>query len=71
MVTMTGTVLQAEGSQVLVRDTSTNQEIMVNTNYSTSNLSAGFLVRITYNGAMTFSVPPQINAESICIVRER
>lgn len=71
MVTMTGTVVQAEGSQVLIQDSSTGQEIMVNTNYSTSNLAAGYLVRVVYDGAMTTSIPPQISAESICIVRER
>lgn len=71
MVTMTGTVIQAEGSQVLVQDNSTGQEVLVNTSYSTSNLSAGFLVRVEYDGAMTNSIPPQISADSICIIRER
>lgn len=66
MVTMTATVLQAWGSQVLVRDNSNNQEVLVHTNYSTSNLSAGTQVRIVYNGVMTASIPPQINAQSIC-----
>ena len=62
MVTMTATVLQAWGKQVLVRDNSN----LVHTNYSTSNLSAGTQVRIVYNGVMTASIPPQINAQSIC-----
>ncbi len=66
MVTMTATVLQAWGNQVLVRDNSNNQEVLVHTNYSTSNLSAGTQVRIVYNGVMTASIPPQINAQSIC-----
>ena len=66
MVTMTATVLQAWGNQVLVRDNSNNQEVLVHTNYSTSNLSAGTQVRIVYNGVMTASIPPQTNAQSIC-----
>ncbi len=41
MVTMTATVLQAWGNQVLVRDNSNNQEVLVHTNYSTSNLPPG------------------------------
>ena len=68
MVTMTATVLQAWGNQVLVRDNSNNQEVLVHTNYSTSNLSAGTQVRIVYNGVMTASIPPQINAQSICVL---
>ena len=67
MVTMFATVVQAWGSQVLVRDQSNNQEVLVHTNHSTSNLAAGDVVRIVYNGVMTASIPPQINAQSICI----
>lgn len=68
MVTMLATVTQAWGSQVLVRDQSNNQEVLVHTNHSTSNLAAGDVVRIVFNGVMTASIPPQINAQSICIV---
>ena len=68
MVTLLATVLQAWGSQVLVSDSS-GQEILVNTNYSTSNLSAGDQVRIVYDGIMTASIPPQIAAQSICVLR--
>ena len=46
MVTMTATVVQAWGSQVLVRDNSNNQEVLVLTGYSTGNLAAGDQVRI-------------------------
>jgi len=68
---MLATVVRAWGSQVLVRDNSNDQEVLVNTNYSTTNLTAGYQVRIVYDGIMTRSIPPQINAQSICIVRER
>ena len=68
MVTMTATVVQAWGSQVLVRDNSNNQEVLVLTGYSTGNLAAGNQVRIVYNGVMTASIPPQINAQSICVL---
>ena len=53
MVTMTATVVQAWGSQVLVRDNSNSQEVLVNTRYSTGNLAAGDQVRIQYDGVMT------------------
>ena len=68
MVTMAATVVQAWGSQVLVRDNSNNQEVLVLTGYSTGNLAAGDQVRIVYNGVMTASIPPQINAQSICVL---
>lgn len=69
MVTMLGTVLQAWGTQVLIQDNSNGQEVLVNTNYSTRNLSAGDQVRIQFNGVMTASIPPQISAISICVLR--
>lgn len=69
MVTMLATVVRSWGSQVLVTDSENGQEVLVNTNYSTSNLSAGDQVRIVYNGVMTASLPPQISAQSICVLR--
>ena len=69
MMTMLATVVQAWGSQVLVNDNSNGQEVLVNTEYATSNLVAGDQVRIVYNGVMTASLPPQISAQSICVVR--
>lgn len=69
MMTMLATVVQAWGSQVLVTDNADGQEILVRTNNSTSNLVAGDQVRIVHNGVMTASIPPQINAESICVFR--
>lgn len=68
MVTMTATVVQAWGSQALVRDNSNGQEVLALTGYSTGNLAAGDQVRIVYNGVMTASIPPQINAQSICVL---
>lgn len=71
MVTLLGTVVRAWGSQVLVTDNSNGQEVLVNTNNSTSNLNAGDQVRIVYDGIMTASIPPQISAQSICVLRMR
>ena len=67
MVTMLATVVLAWGNQVLVRDNSNSQEVLVNTRYSTGNLAAGDQVRIQYDGVMTASIPPQISAQSICV----
>ncbi|NBI67806.1 hypothetical protein D1646_13545 [Pseudoflavonifractor sp. 60] len=69
MVTMIATVVQAWGSQVLVNDHSNGQEVLVNTQYSTANLAAGDQVRIVYDGIMSASLPPQISAQSICVLR--
>ena len=69
MVTMLATVVQAWGSQVLVTDNANGQEVLVNTEYSTSNLAAGDQVWIVYDGIMTASLPPQISAQSICVQR--
>lgn len=69
MVTMIATVVQAWGSQVLVTDNANGQEVLVNTNNSTANLVAGDQVRIVYDGVMTASLPPQIGAQSICVLR--
>ena len=68
MVTMIATVVQAWGTQVLVTDNANRQQVLVNTNYSTGNLAAGDQVRIVYNGVMTASIPPQISAQSICVL---
>ena len=69
MVTMLATVVQAWGTQVLVTDNSNGQEVLVNTNYSTTNLRSGDQVRIVFDGIMTASIPPQIFAQSICVQR--
>ena len=69
MVTMLATVLQAWDTQVLVQDNSNGEQVLVNTNYYTGNLTNGDQVRIQYDGAMTASIPPQISAMSICVQR--
>ena len=69
MTTMLATVVRAWGSQVLVTDNSNGQEVLVNTQNSTGNLNAGDQVRIVYDGIMTASIPPQISAQSICVLR--
>ena len=69
MVTMIATVVRAWGTQVLVTDNANGQEVLVNTNHSTSNLMTGEQVRIVYDGIMTASLPPQISAQSICVLR--
>ena len=69
MVTMLATVVRAWGTQVLVTDNANWQEVLVNTNNSTGNLMAGEQVRIVFNGVMTASLPPQISAQSICVLR--
>ena len=69
MVTMLATVVQAWGTQVLVTDNANGREVLVNTNNSTGNLLAGEQVRIVFDGIMTASIPPQISAQSICVLR--
>ena len=70
MVTMLATVVQSwNTSQVLVTDNANGQQVLVNTNYNTGNLTAGDQVRIVFNGVMTASLPPQIRAQSICVQR--
>lgn len=69
MTTMLATVVRAWGSQVLVTDNANGQEVLVNTNHSTGNLTAGEQVRIVYDGVMTASLPPQIFAQNICVLR--
>ena len=54
---------------MLATDNANGQEVLVNTNYSTGNLAAGEQVRIVYDGIMTASIPPQISAQSICVLR--
>lgn len=69
MVTMLATVVQAWGTQVLVTDNANGQRVLVNTNNNTGNLAAGEQVRIVFDGVMTASLPPQISAQSICVLR--
>ena len=59
MVTMLATVVQSWNTS----------QVLVNTSYNTGNLTAGDQVRIVYDGVMTASLPPQISADSICVLR--
>lgn len=61
MMTMCGVILETEDGHLLVRDSKTDQEIVVNTRCS-CNFRAGDRVLIVHNGAMTMSNPPQISA---------
>lgn len=64
--TMRATVLSAQNCRMSVCDQSTSQEVVVHSPCA-CHFRAGDQVRITYNGAMTMSIPPQITAD--CITR--
>ena len=68
MTTMQATVLQVGNGQLLVQDQSTSQQVLVNTSIADC-FAVGNQVFITYNGVMTASIPPQISAMSICLIR--
>jgi len=63
-MTVDAIVLEIRNNRLLVRDLSNNQEILVNTR-NARRFSPDDLIRITSNGQMTFSIPPQITAISI------
>ena len=63
-VTMTARVLRVCPCELLVCDMCTSQEVLVHTPQACC-FQKGQRVCITYNGAMTNSLPPQITAESI------
>lgn len=69
-MTMDAIVLQVNPGSLLVRDLSNNNEVLVNFRDS-RRFSVGDNVRITYTGAMTFSIPPQITATSITRIPAR
>ncbi|MDR1753747.1 MAG: hypothetical protein LBR74_02430, partial [Eubacterium sp.] len=62
-MTMTATILNVNSNSLLVRDSSNNQEVLVF--YTSENLRPDDKVKITYNGLMTRSFPPQITADYI------
>ena len=64
-VTLHACVLQVNCCELLVRDLDTDQEVLVHSPKARC-FSAGDHVCITYDGIMTRSIPPQINADSIC-----
>lgn len=61
------TVLEVNPDSLLVRDNS-GQEILVYTR-NAQQFTPGDFVRIIYNGAMTLSLPPQISAIFVTLVR--
>lgn len=61
---MTATVISVNSRGLLVRDSATGQEVFVNFN-NPAAFSPGNVIRISYNGIMTHSIPPQISANSI------
>lgn len=63
-MTMTATVLEVNPRSLLVRNEANGEEVLVLTN-NASQYSVGDRIRITFNGQMTFSIPPQISAQSI------
>ena len=63
-VTMKACVLQVNDCDLLVRDCSTRQEVVVHSDRA-CRFSVGDTVCIVYNGVMTMSIPPQISAMNI------
>lgn len=61
---MTATVIQSGAGRLLVRDSSTGEEVMVFTR-DAGDFVPGDRIMITFNGMMTRSIPPQITAISI------
>ncbi|MDE6005180.1 MAG: hypothetical protein K2G88_07315 [Oscillospiraceae bacterium] len=65
MQKMIATVLEVNADSLLVCDCKTNQEVLVFTNCA-CNFQVDDKIMIIYNGIMTRSLPPQINAIKIC-----
>jgi len=61
---MTASVTHVQRGNLLVHDLNTNQEVLVHFRDSDRFL-AGDTVKITFDGKMTRSIPPQITADSI------
>lgn len=61
---MNATVLRTNAGSLLVRDMATGNEVMVFFNNARA-FSPGDRIRITFSGAMTHSIPPQITATAI------
>ncbi|MCM1133752.1 MAG: YobA family protein [Ruminococcus flavefaciens] len=60
---MCATVSCVEDNRLMVINNNTQQEVAVNTNCL--DFEQGDRVKIIYNGIMTMSIPPQINARRI------
>lgn len=66
-VTMTAKILRVCPCELLVCDLCASQEVLVHAPEACC-FRPGQRVCITYNGAMTASLPPQITAQSICLL---
>ena len=63
-VSMKARVLRAQNSELTVYDCCSRQKVLVRAD-NIPDLRAGDQVLIRYNGIMTMSIPPQINAACI------
>lgn len=66
---MIATVLRLGSGNMLVRDSSTGNEVLVHFS-GASAFRPGDVVQITFNGIMTQSIPPQITATSVARVNQ-
>ena len=66
MTILYATVLEVQPCWLLVTDRQTNQQVLVYARNACC-FSVGEAITIYYNGAMTYSIPPQITA--LCIQR--
>lgn len=64
MMTMCAVISEISDNRLLVLDSRTRQEVVVNTRCR-CNFRVGDRVIILYSGAMTRSIPPQISAVRI------
>ncbi len=61
MTIMCAVIVEVNRDSLLVRDSATSQEVLVRTN-CVCGFQRNDRVNILYNGVMTMSIPPQINA---------
>lgn len=66
-VTMDARVLRASCCELLVCDLCGCQEVLVHAD-NACRFQVGQCVRITYSGAMTRSIPPQISADCVALL---
>ena len=64
---MQAVVIEVQWGRLLVLDLDARQRVLVNTP-DASRFRPGDTIRIWYDGVMTASIPPQINAQSICVL---
>ena len=69
-VTMSARVLRANCCELLVCDLRSCQEVLVHTG-SACCFRPGQCVCITYSGAMTMSIPPQISADCVTLLNSQ